>query len=260
MKLESALTLHINGPFDQAKPNILTASDSNEKQYIIKLLRVTTDIPYDVQVKEIEQEARVVELLCLNSPEYALVQMEVLEVEMNNFIMKALKMPRYTCALSDYPRMWSNHTIRDGLELVSAIEFIHSQEIVHMDIKESNILIKESSDGKTRLFLGDSGSSKVIGESITSTNIASYSRKILLRQPALAEYDWFMLLMTLLRQSLSDKTLWMTILCDSDEKFSNSKIKMYINSLEDKKLKEFFDSLDEKVICDIVEEIGGKFY
>lgn len=44
-------------------------------------------------------------------------------------------------------------------------------------------------------------------------------------------YDWFMLLLVFLKESLDDKNTWIGVLCDSDEKYDGAKINAYILSL-----------------------------
>ena len=95
-----------------------------------------------MQHKEIIQEKSVVETFELNSPPCALVRMELISVKLNDREpdVFALKMPRYLTVLSDYTKMWTDHLIREGLRLVEAVEYMHARNVVHVDIKLSNIL------------------------------------------------------------------------------------------------------------------------
>jgi serine/threonine protein kinase len=157
----------------------LTATGIDEFPYVIKLLRVDYGGNFfHLQQREIIQEKSVVETLELNSPPCALVQMELISVKLNDREpdVFALKMPRYLTVLSDYTKMWTDHLIREGLRLVEAVEYMHSRNVVHMDIKESNIFVKF--EGTAQLLLGDFRSSKTVSESITTTNLEFYSRRV----------------------------------------------------------------------------------
>ena len=142
VKLGTKLQLHINGPFNTSTPNILIATGIDEVPYV-KLLRVDYGTFFDLQHKEIIQEKSVVVTLELNSPPCALVRMELISVKLNDREpdIFSLKMPRYLTVLSDYTKMWTYHLIREGLRLVEAVEYMHSRNVVHMDIKESNIFV-----------------------------------------------------------------------------------------------------------------------
>jgi serine/threonine protein kinase len=109
-----------------------------------------------------------------------------------------------------------------------------------MDIKESNIFLSLTSDW----YLGDFGSSKFINEAITSTNIEFYVGGNLRGTRAKCEYDWFMLLVVLLRQVIYDPPNAMHILCDKDV-FSVAKISNFIDSIEDENVKIACDELKE---------------
>jgi serine/threonine protein kinase len=188
--------------------------------------------------------------------------MEVITVRLNEGVADviALKMPRYLTVLSDHTKLWPGHLIREGRRLVEAVEFIHARNIVHMDIKESNIFLKFE-ERKTVLLLGDFGSSKFSSEPITSTNLDFYSKTGLRNKPAIFQYDWYMLLITLLRQTLDDKTTWMAMFCGTDEKFSNDLICRYLGAIEHVQLKELLCEVKDRAFTTLKEinEIGGDY-
>ena len=175
LRLETSLSLHINGEFIPGSPNLLSASDADGNKFIIKILRVISDgLPYDDQRSEIAREALAPTELDLQSPTVALVTAEVLTItdDVSNQSFKALKMPLYHFTLLQNPKCWPTELLREGQRLKEAIEFMHSRGVIHMDIKASNIFI----DLNGRWLLGDFGSSKRIGEKITSTNLHAFSR------------------------------------------------------------------------------------
>jgi hypothetical protein len=239
--LEENLNLHINGPVNSRFPNILSAINSNHDLFIVKLLRISSDgLPYNLQEIELQQEKARCDELDLASPTVALCPTEVIEITYEDRKYTALVMPRCISTLYDLPRSFPNAIINQGTLLVEAVEFMHQRGIVHMDIKSDNIFVH----GKTWI-LGDFGSSKHIGEKVTSTNLAAYVHcKIKTAQP---KYDWFMLLITLLKESLPEnKHQWLRVFCDEDEKYDLNRINGYIQQLEDPKLIEFFSALEMK--------------
>ena len=99
-----------------------------------------------------------------------------------------------------------------------------------MDIKASNIFIS-AADG--RWYLGDFGSSKRVGEVITSSNLHAHSNVAIVGQKAHPKYDWLMLLLVLLRESLPRKVSWMTAFCNEHDKLDAGRIISFIGSLDD---------------------------
>ena len=54
-------------------------------------------------------------------------------------------------------------------QIISGITFLHSEDIVHRDIKPGNILLKSTSKGEVQIKLGDFGLSKILDpDSLTS--------------------------------------------------------------------------------------------
>lgn len=100
----------------------------------------------------------------------------------------ALEMPLLTCSLAMIPQPVSKQVLRVvATSLINALKFIHGKNIIHGDIKISNILVNGD-----KLYLADFGSSVKIGEKITSTTHIlipeNLSQDDLLATEAL---DWF---------------------------------------------------------------------
>eukprot|EP01038_Epipyxis_sp_PR26KG_P017496 gene17496-24223_t len=107
-------------------------------------------------------------------------------------------------------------------------------------------------------LLGDFGSSKRINKKVKTTNLASYVKiQIKTAQP---QYDWFMLLMVLLKESLPQKNKWMKIFCVEDDKYDISRIGPYIEDIAldaDERLKVLFkDLLHRTKGLDVFEKEG----
>jgi hypothetical protein len=223
--LQQQLSLHINGPVSIKNPNILTAVDEDQNQFIVKLLRPSNHVSYDVQRVEMVQERETCVSLGLEAPPVALCPVEVIPVAYEGRDYIALKMPRYLTTLYDNPKAFHATIVTRGYDLVGAIQYMHERGFVHMDIKSDNIFVGAD---KTWV-LGDFGSSKPIGGAVTSCNLSQFVNfPLVTAQPM---YDWFMLLLVLIKESLDDKNSWIGLLCDADEKYDPNLINQYIVGL-----------------------------
>ena len=70
-------------------------------------------------------------------------------------------------------------------------------------------------------------------EVITSPNLHAYSNVVIAGQKAHPKYDWLMLLLVLLRESLPRKVSWVKAFCDEHDKLDAERIISYIGSLVD---------------------------
>lgn len=223
--LQHKLNLHINGHASMKTPNILTAIDETEEQFIIKILRTDHSIPYNIQRVEEKQEQETCILLGLNKPPVALCPVEVISIshEDRNYI--ALKMPRFLCTLQDSPKTFHHTIVSQGRRLIEAIHYMHDRDIVHMDIKADNIFI-----GADKMWvLADFGSSKHIRYPITTSNLTNFVRYKL--ELAETKLDWLMLLLVLVKEPLEDRSNWISVICDKDEKYDSTAIDLYIRGL-----------------------------
>ena len=119
--------------------------------------------------------------------------------------------------LSDYPRAFPNVIEMRGRPLVDAVHYMHGKGIVHMDIKADNIFIGADKSW----VLGDFGSSKNRGDIVTTSNLVHFVHfPLYFAEP---KYDYFMLLLVFLKESLEKKRSWIEVLCDGDEKYDPQK-------------------------------------
>eukprot|EP01031_Cornospumella_fuschlensis_P028095 gene28095-33927_t len=115
-------------------------------------------------------------------------------------ICDVLIMPWYTTTLDKLPTGDLSAVATGGKRLLCALEYVHSQNFVHLDVKAMNVFVDVHGD----LFLGDFGSCKPVGLSVTSSTFQFYFENITFR-PAHPVYDWFMFLVLLVSQTLKDK-------------------------------------------------------
>ena len=168
--------LNVNGFIDPSKPNLLSASDEDGKQFILKLLVINGDDHRSLIIRndEIINETKAIEILDLKKPTVPFVSQELIAYE-DKFgkVHNAIKMPRYIVTVARAPKFFTRalvifpffiflirvlksctHFISlllffkvKGIErMIEAISFLHDNKIVHMDIKGDNIFINENGD------------------------------------------------------------------------------------------------------------------
>lgn len=139
--MPSTSTRVVLGPVSTKTPDILTAVDEAEEQFVLKIRRPSDRVPYDIHRVEMEQERETCTLLALKAPRVALCPVEVIFItyEDRNYI--ALKMPRFLTTLQDNPRAFHTAIVSRGRKLVEAVHYMHGKCIVHMDIKSDIIFI-----------------------------------------------------------------------------------------------------------------------
>ncbi len=100
----------------------------------------------------------------------------------------AIEMPICTCSVATVPRPANMSMVNaTALTLVTALNFLHSKNRVHGDVKLSNILIREAGNQ----FLADLGSSVEIGAKLATT-LNSLPRSTNVEDlKATVELDWF---------------------------------------------------------------------
>jgi serine/threonine protein kinase len=115
--------------------------------------------------------------------------------------MSALVMPRCLTTVSQSAKFYDEVINREGLCLVTALDYIHDKGLIHLNVKGSNIFVGKESGSPW--CMGDFYSSRQVGEPVLSTTFFFYKKDIR-KTPALAEYDWYMLLVVILIESLDD--------------------------------------------------------
>lgn len=77
---------------------------------------------------------------------------------------RALLMPRYVTTLAETAQLCETALFAGFQQMIAAVEYMHSLNLVHMDIKGDNIFL----DSQGKWFLGDFGSCKEEHKDITS--------------------------------------------------------------------------------------------
>jgi serine/threonine protein kinase len=106
-------------------------------------------------------------------------------------------MPQFPATLDQYPRRPLASLTAPLIDhLCSALSFLHSNELVHLDVKPANIFI----DRTGGFLLGDFGSIKPISDFCTESFISCTSQFVPSDLPISAStaVDWYMLAVTVL--------------------------------------------------------------
>jgi len=113
--------------------------------------------------------------------------------------ISGLLMPKYERTLHDIGVQLPLDVLHSRLrDMITAINFIHAKNLVHMDLKDSNIF----SDWQGKWWVGDFGSCVPFGSPILSTTPGCYPQPVkeLIGTPAAWKYDWYMLCVIFARQ------------------------------------------------------------
>lgn len=204
--------LNLDGTAYENNPNLLKANDEFGVHCVVKILKVRGGVQScEIRKLEVEREAEAVRLLQLSdqSNSYAFIHADLLTVHENNIEFKALKMPKYN-SLIDTASYNPTVIAAQGQKLFDAVEFMHSKGIVHMDIKGANIFV----DSFGRWLLGDFGSSCPIGAEVTSCS-EHFCKENTIGKPSNTKIDWFMLMVTLIIETLGDRNTFQVHLTQS---------------------------------------------
>jgi Protein kinase domain len=213
-RLKEQTQIHLNGPAGAENINILIGSRSDKTPVMVKILIATANHPklsFGTLTDACRKEAQVCERLGLSSTTLPFVQSEVVDIgDSRGVFRKAIVMPTYVRTVADSARLWPASLIDGSKRMVQALNYMHSLNLVHMDVKGSNILIDQAGDW----YLGDFGSARDINDVVITTTPSFYPTD-LCGLPALPKYDWFMLLVTILIELMPKKHMWANELCDS---------------------------------------------
>lgn len=119
-------------------------------------------------------------------------------------------MPWFITTLRSLPSHSLSWFGREGRRLLDALQYIHENNYVHMDVKASNVFI--DSDG--HWFWGDFGSCKPLGAMVTSST-TQFCFCDPLWMTAHPKYDYFMFLLMLLIETLEDRKLYRSMFYES---------------------------------------------
>lgn len=231
-RLQISLEHHINlnGEANLGNPNLLSAVDMSGNQLVVKVLKINDDARLGLEERRtlIAQEMSACDILGLQNTLLPFANIEVIKVQHDNIIFSALKMPKYVNTVASSAKFFYSTLNREGLRLVEAIAYMHSKNLVHMDIKGANIFIGAGSGGPWHL--GDFGSSRKIGDLVLSTTFFFYKEDVL-GKPALPEYDWYMFLVVILIESLADKHCWTALQQESTKHICDVKLRRLFHDM-----------------------------
>lgn len=246
------LEIEVNGDASLDNPNLLSAVDAEGVPLVIKVLRTKGDnlsLTEADRLKEVTREKESCDILNLAHPEVAFVTTSLVSVNHTMGItLHALRMPRYPTTVALSPHFPIAVLVREGARMIDTVQYMHDRGLVHMDIKGANIFC----DMNGHWFLGDFGSCCRINELVTSST-TFFCKEDVRRKPAMLEYDWFMLLVTLLIESLDDKHEWTVHLKhDTENHVCVNKLRSLIQrKLENRPLAE--------ILMDIIGRLGEYF-
>ena len=227
----------VSGPDNFERPYILNASDK-AGQLMVKLLRYEPDI-YDVDNKEqqdlLDHEASMVEVLQLGNPSVSLAPTTVATINTQDMTVagsyprsfRALIMPRYVTTVAHAPKFSHDALVIGARSMTTALEYIHSKGIVHLDVKGDNVFVNQGGEW----YLGDLGSSRYFTSdhhhTVITTTVSYYPTSIIGMKPH-PKYDWYMLCVMLCILSVVTHTD-LTVTFGSP--VSDALIRGYVNSL-----------------------------
>jgi serine/threonine protein kinase len=205
--IDHSYDIIVNGDANLENPNLLSATDKQGNQRIVKVLKVNDDarLSLDDRKSLVEQEVLVCEILSLKDTSLAFASMVAIEVMHGDIRISALVMPRYLTTVAQSAKFYDEIINREGLRLVDALDYMHSKQLVHMDVKGTNIFVGSEAGCPWRI--GDFGSCRKLGENVLSTTYF-FCNVDARGKPALPKYDWYMLLVAILIESLDDKHSW----------------------------------------------------
>jgi len=215
-QMENESQIYLNGPLGAENINILIGSKSDKTPVVVKILVAAnhTKLSYAQLSAACQKEAQVCMRLDLSRTTLPFVRSEVVNISSDIGVSrKAIVMPMYVRTVADSARLWPA-SLNDGtLRIMQALEHMHGLNLVHMDVKGSNIFIDQGGDW----YLGDFGSTCDSGEAVITTTPSFYPNN-LCGLPAHPKYDWFMLLVTILIELMPKKHEWAKELCETETK------------------------------------------
>jgi hypothetical protein len=114
----------------------------------------------------------------------------------SNRVFEGLLMHKYEGTLQGGEFQLSLETLLKRTKaMILAVNHIHLQGLVHMDIKDNNIFVKDG-----LWFIGDFGSCVIFEDPITSTSHPLAEKLLREKTSSSWKYDWYMLCMVITRQ------------------------------------------------------------
>ena len=246
----SVMGMRINGSVFDDFPFILSAECVDGDYVLLKMLKVSDgaagleirkqDIGYEANACNFSHEAIVP--MKKRSIHIDLETARVANCEAGE--IEVLVMPWYLCTLNKVPSGNKDRIALEGRKLLSALQYLHSERFVHLDVKAMNVFI----DFKGAWHLGDFGSCKPIGQKITSSTFQFYFEDIAFTL-AHPKHDLFMFLVLLLIEGLENRHDYSHLFYDSGSHFADySKVMEFAQSQTTPE-----DSLYSKLISEVIE-------
>lgn len=214
-QIGALLGMIISSPINDDYCNILTAVDlESGKDVMVKVLREPEDAKKKVQIRN-EIDA------CTLFKHAGIVPMECREVDITKELAaiascrvgnyNVIVMPWYKTTLHVYPKCNYPKIATQGEKILNAVLLIHEKGWVHMDIKELNVFVDENSNW----YLGDFGSCVKINEAHTSSTCSFWYEEYVMSAKGETKYDFFMLLIMILMQTLNNPGSYITEFYDT---------------------------------------------
>ena len=248
--------MRINGSVFEDFPFILSAETAEGKYVLLKILKISGEATsLDIRKQDIAYESDASRFI-----HEAIVPMERRSISIDMEIARAancsagiinvLVMPWYQCTLNKVPSGNRNRVATEGRKLLSALQYIHSEGVIHLDVKAMNVFI-DSNTGAWHL--GDFGSCKPIGQKITSSTFQFYFEEMAFT-PAHPKHDYFMLLVLLLIEGLDNRHDYSRLFYETNAQFVDySKVMVFIR---EQVIPE--DSIYAKLVKDVIELFKSK--
>jgi hypothetical protein len=242
--IEHESGIMVNGPLNGDMPHLLTASDALGQQLMVKILRLQPDmvgVTNKQQANAIAHEAEMVGLLGLNDPlvPFVSARIEVIEIAHDAEVMRTvgsasgsfrtLIMPRYVSTVAKSPKFSPHALVIGARRIVSALEFMHSKGVVHLDVKGDNVFVNQAGEW----FLGDFGSSRYFSSGCEEHKVVTSSTmfypSVIIGKDAHPKYDWYMLCVLLCLCSALSNALDLTD--QFDIPVNDMKIRAYVKEM-----------------------------
>jgi hypothetical protein len=163
--------LNVNGPWYQDHPWILSAIDRNTGSVrIVKILpqheehyaRAADAEVLAIKVLELDHLPDGINIVACRRMDVTVPTAAAPSLQVGAGLRLAYSMPCYIAPLNRVAQMPTHALLRGGLQLRSALDFVHKRGIIHCDVKAANVMV----NGDGHFFLADWGSSVIQGEPI----------------------------------------------------------------------------------------------
>jgi hypothetical protein len=166
--------ISINGPWQPGVPFLVTAADLDSGELLVlKILARTSQSQQQAAIAEL-QAVRQLQLDTLQLPGCVLVPTHPVQItihqedaatfQLGEGSYNALRMPWFACNLASLPQLSQQLIAAGGRRLQEALHTMHQAQLLHCDVKGSNVLL----DSSGSWYLGDFGSCVSFGKKITS--------------------------------------------------------------------------------------------